>query len=649
MAARALWAAAQQLSLAGAVAIAFDREVGAGHGGGHGRSAARVGVTNKFGVTRYSTTQIGKISSSGGAYWPDSASRGNALYAGAEDLTDNVSWGWHHPSGVYGTIPVGAPLIDSELNVYVGSDDAIRKFDALGELVWSYAPRGQLAAAPSIAINSPSRRFAVAPTEVSAEEEAALKPNWAKQGDDSEIPYGTLFAQVRVGDRLKVRPGKSFLGDGKELYKAGDQGRIVKVIGEGGGGERVVIKWPRTGHESVASLASLGKRFVRVASEISTASLPPMIVGSTTSGYVFAIGLSDGEEIWATQASEQIAGVKGAVGAKDGVVVVATNRCTNRYCYRYRNQTNPLTPSNSIVRGLSAADGSALWTYRTRSPVWNMVPQWGPDDTVMFQDFEANGYCLNFKTGALVWKFRAPRSMGTYTNAAAVYDNTTQRLFTMGAKEYEHKYCNPYPAPGVLPHCGTWPGSQGMIYGVNASSGRKLWETETHEPPASAAVGFLNSPPGHTRLVVTLGYNCRYNSPSEILSVDPHSGHVRWEKEGPTLWASMCAGDKEGGDIRRAMGGRAACVPNSWSSPVIDSNGDVYVGNQVGVLQKWGSPSGRTADVQLLSTLTTGVAFQDSAIAFGPGIMAVSTCTSLIVLQTSEGQGDNFTFSPYEY
>ncbi|CAK0804464.1 unnamed protein product [Prorocentrum cordatum] len=647
MAARAFWAVAQQVSLAGAISVAFDREAGAGHGGGQGRSAAHVGVMSKSGVTRYSARQIRKAHSTQGAFWPDSSSRGNSLYAGAGDLTDNVSWGWHHPNGVFSTIPVGAPLIDSELNIYVGSDDAIRKFDVSGELLWSYAPRGQLAAAPSIAIGSGSRRMAVAPTEVSAEEEAALRPDWAKQGDDPEVPYETFFAQVKVGDRLKVRPGKAFVGDGgKDLYRDGDQGRIAKVIRQGGDDERVVIQWPRTGHESVANLASLGKRFVRVASEVSAATLPPMLVGSTTSGYVFAVGLSDGEEIWATQASEQIAGVKGAVGAKDGVVVVATNRCTDRYCYRYRNQTNPLTPSNSIVRGLSAADGSALWSYKTRSPVWNMVPQWGPNDTVMFQDFEANAYCLNFKTGALVWKFRASKGMGTYTSAAAVYDAASERFFAMGAKEYEHKYCNPYPAPGVLPHCNTWPGSPGMIYGLNATSGRKMWEYETREPPASGAVGFLNSPAGHTRLVVTLGYNCRYNSPTGLLILDPNNGHFRLEREGPTLWSGMCAGDREGGDIRRAMGGRAACVPNSWSSPVIDSNGDFYVGNQVGVLQKWGSPTGRNRDFQVLSTLTTGVAFQDSAIAFGPGIMAVSTCTSLIVMQTSDG--DNFTF-PLEY
>jgi hypothetical protein len=202
------------------------------------------------------------------------------------------------------------------------------------------------------------------------------------------------------------------------------------------------------------------------------------------------------------------------------------------------------------------------------------------------------------------------------------------------------KYCNPYPAPGILPYCWTWPGTKGFIRGYNATSGNKKWETETPEPPAAAATGMVNTwTPGvmGTRLVITLGFNCHHNSPTQIWSLDPNNGHVRWVRDGPTLWSASCAGDREGADIRRAMGGRAACTPNSWSTPVMDAAGYVYVGNQVGVLQKWGAPSGRNRDTQLLSTLTTGVAFQDSAIAFADGIMAVATCTSLIVFTTNAG------------
>jgi outer membrane protein assembly factor BamB len=338
--------------------------------------------------------------------------------------------------------------------------------------------------------------------------------------------------------------------------------------------------------------------------------------------------------VWATWASNDIAGVKGSVAAKDGIVVVATDRCQDRYCYRYRNLTNPLQRGNSVVRGLSLVDGSAVWEFRPTSPVWNMNPLWGNDGSVLFQDYEARVYCLDLQTGALRWS--SAGSFGTHTEAAAVFSPAYNLVYAFGMYQYEDKYCNPYVAPGVLINCDTWPGMPGFVRAYNATSGRKRWEVLLPEPPAGAAIGMLNSPSLHTRLVVTMGFNCLMNSPSQIWALDPHNGHMRWKRDGPTLWRTECAGDKEGADIRRAMGGREACHPNSWSIPAMDAAGDTYVGNQVGELQRWGSTSGGGArTVELLSTLSTGQAFQDAAISFGDGVMAVTTCTSLIVFQTS--------------
>jgi len=397
-------------------------------------------------------------------------------------------------------------------------------------------------------------------------------------------------------------------------------------------------------------LHAMEKRFTRVDKRGTI--LLAMLVGRTTSACVFAIDFGSGDELWATWASNEIAGVKGSVACKGGIVVVATDRCTDRYCYRYRNQTNPLTEGNSIVRGLNAADGTNVWSFKTMSPVWNMVPVWGPEGSVVFQDWEGRLYSLDLQTGDK--RFQVGGDIGTHTNAAAVYDAGHNVAVALGMLHYNvnnfdmasalgipvGKYCNPYPAPGILVNCFTWQGGPGFVRGYNATSGRPLWEVRTPEPPASAAAGMLNSPGMHTRLVVTMGMNCRFNSPSQIWAIDPNSGHTRWMRDGPTLWTAQCAGDRQGADIRRAMGGRAACTPNSWSNPAIDSNGDVFVGNQVGELLKFGTPSGTSgapSNVQLTSTLTTGVAFQDSAVAFGPGVMAVSTCTSLMVFQTMAG------------
>jgi len=435
-----------------------------------------------------------------------------------------------------------------------------------------------------------------------------------------------------------------------------------------------VIRWTLTGRKSAVQFEAMSNHFVRVEQKV--ARCTPMLIGSTTtgtggppsstlatSGFVFAIDLSTGYEVWALQGSSTIAGVKGALASKNGIVVVATNRCIDRYCYRYRNQTNVFTPGNTVVRGLNPASGVEVWSFVPNAPVWNMNPVWGPDDTVIFNDQEGSVYCLELSTGSLVWK--GDGELGTYTEAAAIYDAGNNLVIAMGMLQYDahlphrahnsailhfghHVDCNPYVAPGILPRCGNAAFKQGFVRAYNATSGRLRWERVTPQPPASAVVGGLNVPRFNTRVVVTLGHNCARNSPTKILVMDPDSGGYH-SMEGPTLWSSMCAGDKEGGDVRRAMGGRAACNPGSWSAPVIDRDGDIYVGNQVGVYQRWGAPTGYGTgrrDFQLLSSLVTGVAFQDMATALADGLMAVATCTSLIVFQADfQDQFENKTWT----
>jgi len=604
---------------------------------------AALGQTNKMGVTRYQNHQFKKVKRTDGKFfWSDAANREEHNFTGAKDLTASVTWGWHHPSGVYNTIPVGSPLLDDQNNIYIGADDAIRKFDVNGVIKWSYAPRGQLAAAPSLC-PAGARRLQDRDGAFNQEQEALLRPDWAAGSAPDEA--ARLSQDFHVGDVVSVRPGASYWADGKELYGAGDQGMISGVVpGEQGRDGRAVILWTRTGEKTVVQLRTMTERFSHVEQKRRDTTLPAMMVGSTTSGYVFAIDLDSGDELWATWASNDIAGVKGSVACKGGIVVVATNRCTDRYCYRYRNQTNVLTPGNQYVRGLSAADGSSVWEYKTFQPTWNMIPLWGPGTSVLFQDWEGRLYSLDYLTGAE--NFKVGGDIGTHTNAAAVYSAAGHNMVVaLGVQHYTSGRCNPYPAPGILPSCWTWPGTKGFIRAYNVSSGRRLWEVETSEPPASASISVLNSPAMHTRLVVTLGHNCYHGSPSQIWGLDPNNGNIRWIKEGPTLWTGFCAGDKEGADIRRAMGGRDKCNPNSWSLPVADATGDLYVGNQVGELMRYGlDPHSTNYRPQLLSTLTTGVAFQDAAIAIGAGVMAVSTCTSLVVFH-SMADFENSTWS----
>lgn len=621
-----------------------------------------IGQTNRVGVTKYRKSRLRAAKSNSTLWWPDSTRRTSA-FKGASDLGANVSWGWHHPNGIYGTIPVGAPLIDANSNIYLASDDAVRKFSSTGDLEWSYAPRGQVAAAPSLVQVSTSARRSTAQEAFEAnvlsdsssmlitdevtpaldrsasedmedsEAEEELQPEWARANKGS-VPAIQLFSKAKAGDRVKVRPGVGY-SDGKEYYQAGDTGEITEVLSDAGE-KKAVIEWRRTGRKSTASLESMGQTFRRLNSKAVSATRT-ILVGSTTSGYVFAIDVDTGDELWITQASDQIAGVKGTVSGHGDTIFVATNRCVDRYCYRYRSDGNPITPGNTYVRALSAIDGSLIWTYKTKSPLWHFVPQFSKDgDAIFFNDYEGAVYSVDVESGALKW--RREGSIGTHTESSSLYSPEHDMVFGFGVDLYEGEACNPFVVRGIQKPCDTkirWPG---YVRAFNASSGHLRWEVRVPEPPSSAVVGYTNNPKFHLRLIVSMGYNCAYGATSQMWSLDPSTGQIRWKIDGPTLWTPQCAGDREGADLRRAMAGREKCQPGAWSTPVIDGNGDIYIGSQVGVLQRFGVDdsigAGGSRSFKLLSTLNTEMAFQDQAIALAPNIMAVSTCTSLIVFQT---------------
>jgi len=496
------------------------------------------------------------------------------------------------------------------MNIYVASDDAVRKFDTLGSLIWTYGPRGQLASAPSLAQVS---------------------------NDTLSVGVGAESKLLRIGDRVEVLFGKAYHAKGQEYYRTGDVGEVSKVVASERGEPRAIIKWQRTGHASSALLSTWQQKFARVEALKHQRAIPALY-GTTTTGYAFAIDLETGDEIWATKVSSEIAGVKGSVAAKDGTLVLASDRCRNRYCYRYRNETESLVPSNSVVRGLSSVNGSSIWSFTPDSPVWNFDAQFTGYGTLLFQDFQGGLYCLNLTTGGLIWKEEG--QIGMYTQSAALFSEELNYVFSITESLYDSVWCNPYTPPGILSWCSTMQDTPGLVRGFHAVTGVKMWETILPMPPAGASLGRLNSGEWKEHLVIGMGLSCKYagkygttGKPSELWALSGRWGGRLWKRIGPTLWTPNCAGDKEGADIRRAMGTREKCQPNSWSNPVIDAAGDVYVGNQVGILQKWGSPTSTAYDLTLLSELETGTAFLDQSIAMAPGLMAITTCNSLIVME----------------
>jgi len=58
------------------------------------------------------------------------------------NLPAALAWRWHHPAGRYHTTVAGGPVIDSAWNLYLTTNDGIRKFSPAGDVLWHYSPPG---------------------------------------------------------------------------------------------------------------------------------------------------------------------------------------------------------------------------------------------------------------------------------------------------------------------------------------------------------------------------------------------------------------------------------------------------------------------------------------------------------------------------
>lgn len=86
-------------------------------------------------------------------WWPSARGRpGNYSEAPSEgptELTHSLAWEWHHPRGRYHTTMLGV-VIDDQRCLYLAADDAIRKFNMHGNLLWTYEPAGNIPTNPSL-------------------------------------------------------------------------------------------------------------------------------------------------------------------------------------------------------------------------------------------------------------------------------------------------------------------------------------------------------------------------------------------------------------------------------------------------------------------------------------------------------------------
>lgn len=107
-------------------------------------------------MSRRSVEASGDIE--GQSFWPHARGQvghyGVSSWAGPTNLSASLAWSWHHPEGRFHTTVLGGSVVDEQKNVYLVSEDGIRKFSRDGQELWHYSPGESVVACPSLMAGS---------------------------------------------------------------------------------------------------------------------------------------------------------------------------------------------------------------------------------------------------------------------------------------------------------------------------------------------------------------------------------------------------------------------------------------------------------------------------------------------------------------
>jgi len=408
------------------------------------------------------------------------------------------------------------------------------------------------------------------------------EPTWTwhdPKGTYAAIPVGTA-----IDDRKNI-----YMTDSAGLHKFSPDGALLWRY------ERQHIGWSK--YETISKACAL---------------MSGVAYGMTTWGRAFAVSMDTGREIWSSQVSNQGSdGNYGQVVADGGVVITAVEESSE-----IGNRTTKICcgTANRKVVGLNGLDGTILWTYTPRVPVWNFGASFVGDGTFIFQDLEGTVHRNNASDGSLVWR------------AGGIPESWTDGQANLGSNGVVYGVSN-YGNPGDGPGC---------ISAHRVSDGHMLWRHDTAKSPNSIpAVGMLAGQKSLS-VVIATGVNDRAGEPLSVLALDAGSGAQQWLFNGPTQTVNSGLGDSKPQAVneRKANHIVPMTMPNSWGTPAIDGKGTVYVGGTTGHFFSLEDANGDgTVDgpdeVGILATATDFVGSSGPAIA--PGLLAIGNANSLMV------------------
>lgn len=402
---------------------------------------------------------------------------GVSPYVGPTDLSSSLLWEWHHPDGRYHTVTLGV-LIDDRKNIYLASDDSIRKFSADGQELWRYVPpdRGTISQVPSLmdgAVYGTSRPNSVFALNMSSGDELWVKRTGSIGSDTGFVGAfdGKVLAYTDVRNEFGGEfPCKNIGSIAVRAFRASDGGSL----------------WTYTPDEGLWNWF-------------------PNFAGDGTVGFqdhtgrAYRVRLDTGEVIW------KAGGVPGtftdgsAIIGPDGVLyAVGTLEKLSMYC-------------PGTVTAYRWSDGEQIWQNRVPMPpnifpaVGRLSGADGPFTVVQAIGLQCalspnDVYAFDAATGNLTWKWTGP-----YNSKPGCAGDMEGLATRQGLQIRAVCLPNPWSAPTIDPNGRIFLGDQdGKFYAIRNSDGDKHidWRTEVSKYDTLSAFGSPGSAhaPGMTAI-----------------------------------------------------------------------------------------------------------------------------------------------------
>lgn len=349
------------------------------------------------------------------------------------------------------------------------------------------------------------------------------------------------------------------------------------------------------------------------------------LFGNTVNGWVFALDMTSGKEVWAAKKAENIPDETGYVESHEGIVVTGVDSGVNGGATR--------------ILGLNATDGSTVWEFNSSHQLRNVMPVFTGDSAFLVMDIHGGLVKHSLHNDTLLWRADPPKKSEHSSSEGGVMIGPDDTAFT----------CSNYEGSGK-------PGDQGVLRAYESEHGMLLWERVLDYPcnswPAvtpngqsvivptgasmsSAASGdvelmwrFRRSPRQMQDYSLSLGNSelDTYGQPvreAAVLAFNAQTGESQWSTELPMYGRLAARGDEEGYLQRKKLHHRDQCLPTQLTAPTISGDGTVYVGRADGLLYavKRGN----------YTTFDAAAGFMHPGTAWAPGMMAVASCDGLFV------------------